>query len=65
MNALDNIIVESRKSEINENLDKIYDYLNIYFEIFNKKIVLFLNSYVKFMELQYNLQEIKKLLENS
>jgi hypothetical protein len=62
LSILDTIIVGSRLSEVNENIDKVCDYMNIYFEIFNKQIILFLTSYVKFIELQYNLQQIRNLL---
>ena len=62
MSEFNNIIVSSRVDNISENLEKIYDYMNTYFDTFNKVIVLFLTNYVKFIELQYNLQEISKLL---
>jgi hypothetical protein len=53
---LDNNIIESRRTEYFDQIDKITDYLTIYFESFNKKITLFLTNYVKFVELQYNMQ---------
>jgi hypothetical protein len=62
LGSLDNIIVESRIEEFNEYMDKIYDYMNIYFDLINKKIPLFLTNYVKFLELQYNLLKIKTLV---
>jgi hypothetical protein len=43
-------------------MDKIYDWMTIYFESFNKNISLFLTNYVRFIELQYNLQQIRNLL---
>jgi hypothetical protein len=60
---LDNNIIESRRSEYFEQIDKITDYLTIYFESFNKKITLFLTNYVKFIELQYNLQKMHENLQ--
>jgi len=40
--------------------DKIIVYCNQYFDAFKDKIQLFLVNYVKFQELQYNLQKIKE-----
>jgi ankyrin repeat protein len=40
--------------------DKIVNYCNQYFDTFKDKIQLFLVNYVKFQELQYNLQKIKE-----
>ena len=40
--------------------DKIINYCNQYFDTFKDKIQLFLVNYVKFQELQYNLQKIKE-----
>jgi ankyrin repeat protein len=40
--------------------DKIINYCNQYFDTFKDKIKLFLVNYVKFQELQYNLQKIKE-----
>jgi hypothetical protein len=62
INIFNDIIVSSRDDEFRENIDKIYDYMNIFFDVFNKKIILFLTNYVKFIELQYNLQEIQNAL---
>jgi hypothetical protein len=59
---LKNTIVESKKGEFNDEMDKIYDWMTIYFESFNKNISLFLTNYVRFIELQYNLQQIRNLL---
>lgn len=55
-------ITEDKKEEINNHFDKIYNYVNKYFDTFKTKIELFLNNYVKFIELQYNLQAIEKFL---
>ena len=42
------------------NRDKIINYCNQYFDTFKDKIQLFLVNYVKFQELQYNLQKIEE-----
>jgi len=60
---LDTSINEDRLPEFREQMTKIYDYLNIYFDLFNKKLRLFLTNYVKFIELQYNLQEIQRRIK--
>jgi ankyrin repeat protein len=62
INQLESIIIENQKEEFEESMDKIYNYMQIYFESFNKKIIIFLNNYIKFIELQYNLQQIKQKL---
>jgi len=62
ISKLDTSIVESRLPEFREQMTKIYDYLNIYFDLFNKKLRLFLTNYVKFIELQYNLQKNYQLI---
>jgi ankyrin repeat protein len=62
---LDNNIIESKKTEYLDQNDKITDYLTIYFESFNKKITLFLTNYVKFIELQYNLQKMHENLQKN
>ena len=59
---LENTVVESRKSEFDDEMNKIYDYMNTYFESFNKTLPLFLINYIKFIELQFNLQQIRNLL---
>jgi ankyrin repeat protein len=53
---------EERLLEFNTQMTKIYDYLDKYFDSFNKKLRLFLTNYVKFIELQYNLQEIQRII---
>jgi hypothetical protein len=53
---------EERLLEFNTQMTKIYDYLDKYFDSFNKKLRLFLTNYVKFIELQYNLQEIQRMI---
>ena len=55
-------IIDEKKEEINNHFDKINNYMNKYFDTFKTKIELFLHNYVKFIELQYNLQAIEKLL---
>ena len=65
LTILNTIIIDDKMGELNENIEKIYDYMNIFFDTFNKKIILFLTNYVKFIELQYNLQQIKNLLQDN
>jgi hypothetical protein len=62
LGSLDNIIIDSKKEDFNLYMEKIYDYMNIFFDLINKKITLFLTNYIKFLELQYNLSEIKKIV---
>jgi hypothetical protein len=45
-----------------QQTDKIIFIVKTLFESFNKSIIVFLTNYVKFIELQYNLQEIKNVL---
>lgn len=62
LNPLYQSIESSKEKDFIDNMEKIYDYMNTYFDSFNKKLVVFLTNYVKFVELQYNLQKIKELL---
>jgi hypothetical protein len=62
INLLYQNIESEKEKDFNDNIEKIYDYMNTYFESFNKKLVVFLTNYVKFVELQYNLQKIKELI---
>jgi len=65
LSILNTIIIEDRLIEFNEAVDKIIDHMNIFFDLFNKKIILFLTNYVKFVELQYNLQQIRNILQEN
>ena len=44
-------------------MDKIYNYMNKYFDLIKSKIKLFLNNYVIFLELHYNLIAIQEELD--
>jgi hypothetical protein len=58
------LTLNSNKRDIiwTQQIDKIIMILKALFETFNKDLVIFLNNYVKFIELQYNLQEIRNAL---
>jgi len=56
------LINENLRDDFNIEIDEIHSWMNKYFETFNTKIDLFLTNYVKFIELQYNLQQIKRSL---
>ena len=55
-------ILDKNKEEINDHFDKVIDYMQKYFDVIKPKMDLFLNNYVKFIELQYNLQKIEKII---
>ena len=63
ISVLNTLMIPSRKKEIDENLEKLYDYMVMYYDTFNKQLSVFLNGYVKFIQLQYNLQKIRSTLE--
>jgi hypothetical protein len=58
------LTLNSNKRDIiwTQQIDKIIMILKALFETFNKDLVIFLTNYVKFIELQYNLQEIRNAL---
>jgi hypothetical protein len=56
------LINENLRGDFDIEIEEIYNWMNKYFETFNTKIDLFLTNYVKFIELQYNLQQIKESL---
>lgn len=56
------LILDEHRDQYNTHIDKIINYCNQYFNAFKDKIHLFLVNYVKFQELQYNLQKIRDQL---
>jgi hypothetical protein len=54
---------KEKKNKFEDHMDKIYNYMNKYFDILKPKITLFLKNYVIFLELHYNLQAIKNELD--
>jgi len=58
------LILDEHRDQYNTHIDKIINYCNQYFNAFKDKIHLFLVNYVKFRELQYNLQKIKEKITN-
>jgi hypothetical protein len=58
------LTLNSNKREIIwvQQIEKIIMIIKALFETFNKDLVIFLTNYVKFIELQYNLQEIRNAL---
>jgi hypothetical protein len=56
------LILDEHRDQYNTHMDKIINYCNQYFNAFKDKIHLFLVNYVKFQELQYNLQKIRDQL---
>jgi hypothetical protein len=59
LNKIINLNSKSRKLIYDQQIDKIILNLAALFELFRTKIIIFLNSYIKFIELQYNLQSIR------
>jgi hypothetical protein len=57
-----NLNSKERDVSYNQQIEKIILNLKAFFEVFSKKIIIFLTNYIKFIELQYNLQAIRKAL---
>jgi hypothetical protein len=62
LNKIEILNSTERNISFNQQIEKILLILNAYFETFNKKLVIFLTNYIKFIELQYNLQQIRDAL---
>jgi hypothetical protein len=52
--------IKDIESSFDEHMDKIYNYMSKYFDVLKPKILLFLNNYVIFLELHYNLIKIRE-----
>jgi len=59
LNKIINLNSKSRKLIYDQQIEKIILNLAALFDLFRTKIIIFLNSYIKFIELQYNLQSIR------
>jgi hypothetical protein len=55
--------IKDRESSFDEHMDKIYNYMSKYFDVLKPKILLFLNNYVIFLELHYNLIQIRETIK--
>jgi ankyrin repeat protein len=64
MNKLEYVFtIKEKESSFDEHMDKIYNYMSKYFDILKPKILLFLNNYVIFLELHYNLIQIRETIK--
>jgi len=57
-----NLNSKDRNISYNQQIEKIILTLKAMFDVFNKEIIIFLTSYIKFIELQYHLQHIQKII---
>ena len=62
LNKIDILNSSNRTYEYEQQIEKILLVLNAYFNCFKDTLEIFLSSYVKFIELQYNLQQIRDSL---